>query len=178
MCLLAADQAAGHKQVLNATGSILLRADNIASNHGIVYIACGLLLAGFAGQQQCMDGMGSFLSPADSIASSLAIIVSLLELSAQGFWSLPRRFQQDSSNVLEDMGTSWLQGKQSNWAGSPRGHHRRAQAPFAPLSGSEDEDEQRARETEVRKQQVQAEALLQPLQRLEQVVITGESLCR
>lgn len=88
------------------------------------------------------------------------------------------RFQQEAGPVLEEMGSSLLQGEQSNWAGSPRGPHRRAQAPFAFQSGSEDEEEQDVQKAEIMKQQKQAEALLQPLQQLECVVVAGESLCR
>ena len=87
-------------------------------------------------------------------------------------------FQQEAGPVLEEMGSSLLQGEQSNWAGSPRGPYRRAQAPFASQSGSEDEEEQDVRKTQVMKQQKQADSLLQPLQQLECVVVAGESLCR
>lgn len=76
------------------------------------------------------------------------------------------------------MGSSWLNGKQSNWAGSPRGRPNRAQAPFAPQSGSEVEDAQGLREAEVRKQRELAEVLVQPLHQLEHIIIAGESLCR
>ena len=88
------------------------------------------------------------------------------------------RFKQEAGPVLEEMGSSLLQGEQSNWAGSPRGPHRRAQAPFASPSSIEDEEEQDVQKARVMQQQKQAELLLQPLQQLECVIVAGESLCR
>lgn len=89
------------------------------------------------------------------------------------------RYQQESRAVLEELGSSLLQGEQSGWAGSPRGPPRRAQAPFASSqSGSEDEDEQDLGEAEVAKQHKQAELVVQPLQQLERVIVAAESLSR
>lgn len=89
------------------------------------------------------------------------------------------RFQQETRDVLTELGSSLLQGKAASWAGSPRGRPRRAQAPFAPHSDTEDDEaEQALAAAEAQQRHRQAELLVQPFQQLEHVIVAGESLCR
>ncbi|KAL3137852.1 hypothetical protein ABBQ38_005105 [Trebouxia sp. C0009 RCD-2024] len=119
----------------------------------------------------------------DQLLALAAVAAASMLAACQGASLLTARhqflqFQQDTKGVLTELGSSLLQGTESTWAGSPRGHPRRSQTPFTPQSDTEDEDRKEVEAAEAQRQHRQAESLLQPFQQLEQFMVAGESLCR